>query len=98
MVVAFVESDVARYVLIKIKPRSNYPPFAAAGIPEIADFSVLRSRRRTGIGTALMDEAERRVAPSSPTSLAWGLACTRITAQLSGCTSGAGTCPTALAS
>ena len=62
MVVASVESHVAGYVLIKIKPRSNYPPFIAAGIPEIADFNVLRSRQRTGIGTALLDEAERRVA------------------------------------
>ncbi|GAA3704994.1 GNAT family N-acetyltransferase [Microlunatus aurantiacus] len=72
MVVASVESEVTGYVLIKT--RSNYLPFAAAGIPEIADFSVLRNRQRAGIGTALMDEAERRVARfSSVVGLGVGL-------------------------
>lgn len=63
MVVALVESQLAGYLLIN--PRSSYPPFAKAGIPEIADFNVLRSRQRRGIGTALMDEAEHRAAQIS---------------------------------
>ena len=63
MVVASIDSQLAGYLLIK--PKSSYPPFAEAGIPEIADFNVLRSRQRTGIGTALMDEAECRVARTS---------------------------------
>jgi GNAT superfamily N-acetyltransferase len=41
---------------------SNYPPFAAAGIPEINDFNVLPAFRRRGYGNALMDEAEARIA------------------------------------
>lgn len=44
---------------------SLYEPFAAAGIPEIADFNVLAKNRRGGIGRALMDEAERRIAVRS---------------------------------
>ena len=63
MVVAAVGSHLAGYLLIE--PRSSYPPFARAGIPEIVDFNVLRSRQRAGIGTALMDEAERRAAQIS---------------------------------
>jgi GNAT superfamily N-acetyltransferase len=57
-VVATVDGHVAGYLLIR--PRSSYPPFASAGIPEIADFNVLGVHRRRGVGTALMDEAERR--------------------------------------
>lgn len=60
MLVATVDSELVGYLLIE--PRSSYPPFAAAGIPEIADFNVLPGHRRLGVGTALMDEAERRVA------------------------------------
>lgn len=44
---------------------SSYPPFREAGIPEIVDFNVLISCRRRGIGTALIDEAERRIAQRS---------------------------------
>ena len=42
--------------------QSSYPPFRDAGIPEIADFNVLRVYQRRGIGTALMDAAEARIA------------------------------------
>ncbi|MFT4164339.1 MAG: GNAT family N-acetyltransferase [Microlunatus sp.] len=63
MLVAIVDSHLAGYLLIE--PRSSYPPFAAADIPEIADFNVLPGHRRQGVGTALMDEAERRVAQFS---------------------------------
>ncbi|HET9109717.1 MAG TPA: GNAT family N-acetyltransferase [Ktedonobacterales bacterium] len=45
---------------------SGYVPFREAGIPEIADFNVLPHARRQGIGSRLMDEAERRIAERSP--------------------------------
>ncbi len=44
---------------------STYPPFRAAGIPEIVDFNVLPHLRRQGIGTALMDAAEAQIATRS---------------------------------
>jgi len=45
---------------------SAYPPFRDDGTPEIVDFNVLEKYRRRHIGTALMDEAERRIAQRSP--------------------------------
>ena len=45
--------------------RSVYEPFAAAAIPEVSDFNVLPYLRRRRIGSALMDEAERRIAARS---------------------------------
>ena len=65
VVVAASDGQLLGYLLIE--PLSSYPPFAAAGVPEIADFNVLRSQQRLGVGTALMDEAERRVAQFSDT-------------------------------
>jgi GNAT superfamily N-acetyltransferase len=44
---------------------SEYPPFAAEGIPEIADLNVLAASRGLGVGRMLMDEAERRIASRS---------------------------------
>jgi ribosomal protein S18 acetylase RimI-like enzyme len=44
---------------------SGYPPFHEAKIPEIVDFNVLIRFQRQGIGSALMDEAERRIAERS---------------------------------
>ena len=44
---------------------SHYVPFAAASISEIADFNVLPNWRRRGIGTAMMDAAEQRIAERS---------------------------------
>ena len=44
---------------------SDYPPFREANIPEIVDFNVLIKFRRLKIGTALMDEAEKRIAVHS---------------------------------
>lgn len=38
---------------------SKYPYFAENGIPEINDFNVIPSRRRLGIGNALMESAEK---------------------------------------
>ena len=46
--------------------QSNYPPFRDANIPEVVDFNVLINYRRRGVGTTLMDEAERRIAQRSP--------------------------------
>lgn len=40
---------------------SDYAPFHDAGIPEISDFNVLPPARRQGIGSRLIDEAERRI-------------------------------------
>lgn len=45
---------------------STYNPFRAASIPEIVDFNVLKQFQRRGIGSRLMDEAERRIAQQSP--------------------------------
>lgn len=45
---------------------AGYAPFRDAGIPEIADFNVLPDVRRQGIGSRLMDEAERRIKERSP--------------------------------
>jgi GNAT superfamily N-acetyltransferase len=45
--------------------QSHYPPFREQNIPEIVDFNVLPKFRRQGIGAALMDEAESRVAARS---------------------------------
>ena len=54
----------AAYITVVWK--SDYPPFREAGIPEVVDFNVLIKFRRLKIGTALMDEAERRIAVRSP--------------------------------
>ena len=64
VLVALLDGEFAGYVTVKWQ--SLYPPFAAANIPEIADFNVLPQFRRRGIGTALMDEAERLIAQRSP--------------------------------
>jgi GNAT superfamily N-acetyltransferase len=60
---AFVNGVFTGY--LNVLWQSAYPPFATAGIPEINDFNVLPSFRRQGIGTALMDEAERVIATRS---------------------------------
>lgn len=62
--VAFWNGVFAGYVTVVW--RSEYAPFAAANIPEIQDFNVLPALRRRGIGTALLDEAERRIGERSP--------------------------------
>jgi GNAT superfamily N-acetyltransferase len=61
--VAFVAEDFAGYVTVNWSP--TYPPFRTGGIPEIQDFNVLPPFRRQGIGTRLMDEAERKVSVRS---------------------------------
>lgn len=64
VLVALIDDDFAGYVTIVW--HSHYPPFAAANIPEVVDFNVLPHYRRRGIGSRLMDEAERRIGMRSP--------------------------------
>jgi len=40
---------------------SDYKPFQEAEIPEIVDVNVLKKYQRLGIGSKLMDEAEKRI-------------------------------------
>jgi len=61
--VAFVDDEFAGYLTVNWNP--TYPPFRDDGIPEIQDFNVLPRFRRQGIGTCLMDEAEREVSQRS---------------------------------
>ena len=61
---AFVGGAFAGY--LNVLWQSGYPPFADARIPEINDFNVRPAVRGRGIGTALMDEAERVIAARSP--------------------------------
>lgn len=56
VLVASQDGDFAGYVTILWE--SDYPPFQAQNIPEIADFNVLLKYRRQGIGNALMQFAE----------------------------------------
>lgn len=55
--VAEYEGQVAGY--INIYPRSIEGPFGNKDLPEIVDFGVLEKFRRKGIGSALMDQAEK---------------------------------------
>ena len=60
VLVARLDAVLAGYVTVYWRP--SYPSYAAAGIPEVRDFNVLAAFQRRGIGTALMDAAEERVA------------------------------------
>ena len=55
--VAEYEGNVAGY--INVYPKSITGPFGNKDIPEIVDFGVLEKYRRRGIGSALMDQAEK---------------------------------------
>lgn len=59
MLIAEIEGEFAGYVTVVWE--SHYPPFREAAIPEIVDFNVLKKFQRRGIGTALLDEAERLI-------------------------------------
>ncbi len=63
VLLAEVESQFAGYICILWS--SHYPYFREASIPEIADFNVLKIFQRRGIGSALMDEAEKRICQRS---------------------------------
>ena len=72
IIVAEYEGQFAGYLTIQWE--SDYPPFRTAGIPEVVDFNVLKKYQRRGIGTLLMDEAERRIAKvSSQAGIGFGL-------------------------
>jgi len=64
VLVAFMDSVFAGYITILWE--SPYPFFWKDGIPEIVDFNILPNYRRRGIGTQLMNEAERRIAVRAP--------------------------------
>lgn len=55
--VAEYEGEVAGY--INVYPRSIEGPYGNQGLPEIVDFGVLEKFRCRGIGTLLMDQAEK---------------------------------------
>ncbi len=61
--IAWLGDEFAGYVTVVWA--SGYPPFRDAAIPEISDFNVLPHLRRRGIGSRLLDEAERRIAERS---------------------------------
>lgn len=63
VLVAFLDGKFVGYLTVIWE--SDYEPFRESGIPEINDFNVLPDVRRQGVGTALMDEAERVVAERS---------------------------------
>lgn len=65
IIIAEYDQEFAGYLTIVWK--STYEPFQAKGIPEIVDFNVLKKFQRRGIGSALMDEAERRMKTVSKT-------------------------------
>jgi GNAT superfamily N-acetyltransferase len=64
--VLLAEQDGAFAGYVTILWQSDYDGFRSQRIPEIADFNVLRAFQRQGVGTALMDEAERRIGERSP--------------------------------
>ncbi len=57
VLVAEYQGKVAGY--INVYPVSEWGPYAGKGYPEIVDFGVLEKYRRRGIGSKLMDVAER---------------------------------------
>lgn len=63
VIVAFYDGAFAGY--LNVVWESGYPPFRQSDIPEIVDFNVLPHLRRRGIGSRLMDEAERVAATRS---------------------------------
>lgn len=63
VLVASVDHIFAGYVTICWE--SPYPFFWQSRIPEIVDFNVLPNFRRQGIGSCLLDEAERLIATCS---------------------------------
>ena len=74
------DGDVAGYINLYFTPACG--PFAGQDMPEIVDFGVLEKFRNRGIGSALMDEAERLAAEiSNRVCLGVGLYCSYGSAQ-----------------
>lgn len=63
--VAEYQGNIAGYVHVYPNPENG--PFANRGYPEIVDFGVLEKYRRNGIGSRLMDAAERIASEYSDT-------------------------------
>lgn len=61
--VAYVQDEFAGYVTLKW--RSSYPFFKEQNIPEIMDLNVLPSFKKMGIGSMLLDIAEKEAATKS---------------------------------
>ena len=59
------KGSVAGY--INVYPDAKYGAFANQGLPEIVDFGVMQKYRRRGIGSKLMDAAERIAAQYADT-------------------------------
>ena len=57
--VAELDGVPAGYVNVYHGESFAWTPFAGKGYPEIVDFAVLEKFRTRGVGSALMDEAER---------------------------------------
>jgi GNAT superfamily N-acetyltransferase len=56
--------------------RSYYPPFVAAGIPEINDLNVVEEYRNQGVATALIRECERIVRQAEHATIGIGVGLT----------------------
>ena len=63
IIIAEINGNFAGYLTILWK--SDYQIFKEKGIPEIVDFNVLKKYQRNGIGSLLMDEAEKRISQVS---------------------------------
>jgi len=63
ILLAEYEDEFAGYLTILWQ--SGYLPFFRKKIPEVVDLNVLKKFQRRGIGTALMDEAEKRITERS---------------------------------
>ena len=61
--VAYKNNQIAGYVTLKCV--SQYTPFASVSIPEIMDLNVLPPFRKAGIGSLLLDQAEKAAATKS---------------------------------
>lgn len=61
--VAHVHDEFAGYVTLKWQ--SQYPSFNEQNIPEIMDLNVLPAYRKMGIGSLLLDRAEKEAATKS---------------------------------
>ena len=59
IIIAEWDGEFAGYLTINWNP--GYKPLHERKIPEIVDFNVLKKYQRHGIGTTLMDEAEKRI-------------------------------------
>ncbi len=63
VLVAEYKDEFAGYLTIVWN--SQYPPFKKRQIPEVVDFSVLKKFHRQGIGSKLMDDAEKMISIKS---------------------------------